>query len=352
MHAQLREQIMQLIDSGQIPEGEQLPSEPELASMLGLSRATVNRALQQLVLDGVVERTKGRGTFIKRADSDVIHEVALVFTEDVEGSQEDHYFGAIYWNLVRAGEAIGLRFDTIRLNRLDQVLESRRKVDALLFINPPIAALRPIALQQNVPPTVVVGSNWSGLNLSFVDSDNLLGTQLAVSALAQMGHQRLMFVGACPDDSNSQDRRRGFELGCRLNGVAADFSPWSAEAIALDPAAENHIRFALSRPNRPTAVVAGGALLALHLHRIINDLNLKVGTDVSLVGYDDPPFLSVMQPPIATVVQPLSEMATAACKELKRLIVSPWDSPAVHLCQPELVLRDSAVAPRPTTPSL
>jgi DNA-binding LacI/PurR family transcriptional regulator len=99
-------------------------------------------------------------------------------------------------------------------------------------------------------------------------------------------------------------------------------------------------------------VLAGGALLALHLHRIINDLQLKVGVDVSLVGYDDPPFLSIVQPPIATVVQPLSEMAHAACKELKRLIASPWETPAVHLCQPELVLRDSAVAPRPTKPSL
>lgn len=60
-HAQLRERIITLC----VP-GEAIPSERDLMATHGVSRATVRRAIDGLVADGLLQRTQGLGTFAVR----------------------------------------------------------------------------------------------------------------------------------------------------------------------------------------------------------------------------------------------------------------------------------------------
>jgi GntR family transcriptional regulator len=63
-HAQLRRAILAAITDGVLKPGDQIPSEKELTQYLAISLGTVQRALLQLVTEGVVVREHGRGTFI------------------------------------------------------------------------------------------------------------------------------------------------------------------------------------------------------------------------------------------------------------------------------------------------
>ncbi|MGW5383413.1 histidine utilization repressor [Nocardia sp. NPDC003963] len=56
--------IVSQITSGQWSEGDQLPSENQLVTTLGLSRMTINRALRELTADGLLVRMMGVGTFV------------------------------------------------------------------------------------------------------------------------------------------------------------------------------------------------------------------------------------------------------------------------------------------------
>lgn len=55
------------IESGALPAGSKLPSEPELASLYGVARGTVNKAITALKGEGLVTVRFGRGTFVTRA---------------------------------------------------------------------------------------------------------------------------------------------------------------------------------------------------------------------------------------------------------------------------------------------
>ena len=58
--------VLQYIDERKLVEGDQLPSEAQLASLAGVSLVTVRRALSELSAQAVVRREQGRGTFVAR----------------------------------------------------------------------------------------------------------------------------------------------------------------------------------------------------------------------------------------------------------------------------------------------
>ena len=58
--------VLNLIATEAIGPGERIPTEKELARRLGASVTTIQRALAQLVNQDLIERTRGRGTFVKR----------------------------------------------------------------------------------------------------------------------------------------------------------------------------------------------------------------------------------------------------------------------------------------------
>ncbi len=55
------------INSGRLSVGERLPTEPELARHFGVSIGTLRKGIDQLVLEGLVKREQGRGTYVKQA---------------------------------------------------------------------------------------------------------------------------------------------------------------------------------------------------------------------------------------------------------------------------------------------
>lgn len=62
--AELATDIERLILAGELPPGAKLPPERELATTLGVSRASIRDALRDLEMRGMLERTPGRGTIV------------------------------------------------------------------------------------------------------------------------------------------------------------------------------------------------------------------------------------------------------------------------------------------------
>lgn len=78
-HVQVREHVRSLIE--QLPAGAAAPSERELVARFGVARMTVRQALDALVVEGLLERIPGRGTFVTQP---VEHTREITsFTEDM-----------------------------------------------------------------------------------------------------------------------------------------------------------------------------------------------------------------------------------------------------------------------------
>lgn len=64
LHSQISDRIRLKIASGEWPPNYRLPSEPDFASDLGVSRGTLRRALRSLIDEGMLKQVHGRGTFV------------------------------------------------------------------------------------------------------------------------------------------------------------------------------------------------------------------------------------------------------------------------------------------------
>lgn len=70
LYLQVKETLLEKIESGEWQPEQQLPSEVELCDMLEVSRAVVRQALNELVFEGLIVREQGRGTFVAKPKMD------------------------------------------------------------------------------------------------------------------------------------------------------------------------------------------------------------------------------------------------------------------------------------------
>lgn len=64
LYIQVKKQIIYLIKNGSLRVGTKMPTERELAKVLGISRNTISSAYNELEAKGVLKSIRGRGTFV------------------------------------------------------------------------------------------------------------------------------------------------------------------------------------------------------------------------------------------------------------------------------------------------
>lgn len=64
LYHQLKERLRDLIVSGKLAPGDLMPSEYQLVREYGISRNTAKKAVEDLVVEGLLVRTQGKGTFV------------------------------------------------------------------------------------------------------------------------------------------------------------------------------------------------------------------------------------------------------------------------------------------------
>jgi DNA-binding GntR family transcriptional regulator len=68
LYYQLKQLLHERIRKGELRPGDRIPTEFELIEQFGISRTPVRQAIIELVHEGLLVRTPGRGTFVAEPD--------------------------------------------------------------------------------------------------------------------------------------------------------------------------------------------------------------------------------------------------------------------------------------------
>lgn len=97
--------IRNAISDGTLKPGDRLMTEEELCARFGFSRTTVGKALDNLRADGYIERTAGRGTFVRTAHVEKQAGSSTSFTDDMASKDLEAGARLVSYQVLRARDA-------------------------------------------------------------------------------------------------------------------------------------------------------------------------------------------------------------------------------------------------------
>lgn len=194
-------------------------------------------------------------------------------------------------------------------------LLQQRRVDALILsVSDEGSELVSSALRRVGPkPVVLVDRQLSDFEVSVVDCDHARGLNEAFDHLVQLGHRRIGMINGNVNVRPSRERERALRRAARLSGevsVAIRNGNFSA-----DHGYESTMAM-LSRPDAPSAVIAGSNQILVGVLRALRDLELRIPDDVSLVTCDDITLSEFLTPALATISREPALMGRAAAELL------------------------------------
>jgi len=106
LHHQVFRDLKSALDADEWRPGERMPTERELAERYGCSLITIRHALGELVREGRIERTRGRGTYVlqPRIDRDIGGKMS--FAEEMRRRGLDPANRVVTARIEPAGEAV------------------------------------------------------------------------------------------------------------------------------------------------------------------------------------------------------------------------------------------------------
>ena len=214
------------------------------------------------------------------------------------------------------------------------------QVDGLIWV--PVDLDAPHVVQRSNPNLPVVTIDRPVPETDAVVADHVAGGRLVAEHLKQLGHSRVVLLSGPSELPSSRGRRRGF-----LEGFAPGVPVWEAEtgfSHELSHQAEQHLA-----GGGFDAVVCANDMVALGVMRYLRAHGLSVPNDVSVVGFDDVAWASLMEPPLTTVRQPLAALGAAAVRLLLERIADPARATRRVVMPVELITRSSTTRPAAST---
>jgi LacI family transcriptional regulator, galactose operon repressor len=186
---------------------------------------------------------------------------------------------------------------------------------------------------------VEVDRRLAGSPCDAVVVDNERGARDATAHLIVNGHRRVGLLVADTNWTSDAGRLQGYRDAHQQAGIPVD------EQLVVRigfHAPDVELRIArLLDDSRPTAIFAANNLLAEQAWHVLRRRGLRLPDDLSLVGFDDVPWMEMVSPGITVVAQPTEQLGRRAAELLLRRLADPAREPRVEQLQPRLVVRGS-----------
>ena len=203
-------------------------------------------------------------------------------------------------------------------------------------------------------PVVLINRLAQDYSFPSVTVDNERGVRMAVAHLSALGHRRIAHIAGPQEMSTGLSRYRGFVTAMESGGLQVDSDLIVfAKAFTVEEGVRCS-RLLLERgagggstgigtgtATGCTAIAAANDMLAVGCYAALDDAGLSCPDDISVVGFNDMPFIDRLRPPLTTIRFPHYQVGTEAAQLLLERIAEHAGPVKILYLAPELVIRGS-----------
>lgn len=326
----------------------------DVGELAGVSQATAARALGgyghssaavRAKVEAAAEKLGYVPNSIARAlASGQTHAVGLVI-----GDIENPFFAAAARGmsdvLEEHGHTVLLANSDENLDRERTAVETlrARQVDALVVVPSATGTFPHLRAAAAAAPLVLLDRAVRGLGVDSVTVDNRGGARIAVEHLIQHGHRRIGLISDDPTISSSAERIDGYRDAFADVGIKPDEHLISLGGATRDDGYRATRRL-LESAERPTALFTANNFMTLGAMLALADLGVRVPDDISLVGFDDLEWTTLVDPPLTVVAQPASELGAVAARRVLARLNGDGGRPRRFKLETKLITRGSCAS--------
>jgi len=331
----------------------------ELASHLGLSPATVSRALngfpevgeatRRRVLEASEQLHYKANSSARRLATGKSGMVGMIFRATQNLLVDPHFVDFL------AGLSVGLAardIDLIIHTASHGELGSHYKrfvasgsVDGMIVSAPALDDERISTLRQRGFPFVVHGRTAECVPYAFFDIDNDGAFAAATALLADLGHRRIALLNGPAGLAFAAQREAAFRRVTAARGLAIPTRFVTHDEMSEDNGYRRAAQMLAGADGpAPTAFLCSSTLLALGVIRAAAETGLKIGADVSIIAHDDVlPHLRAehFSPPLTVTRSPIREAGTALAEMMVARIGGADPLRLQRIVPVDLVVRES-----------
>lgn len=329
----------------------------EVAKAAGASVSTISAALNNsdYVSAEMRGRIKGAIKQLKYRPNDLARGLRLQKTHTIAIVVPD-LFNNFYVDLVRGAKDYSASVNyTILIGDSREKWEEerdyldafhRRRVDGVVRVPAMDAVMRRAQSILGNMPVVYADRYPSSRDSSVgrVGVDNTLAADNATRYLLSLGHRSIGIISGDTSSGTSADRLKGFLQALRSAKISADRSMIHTGHNDME-SGHHHALQLLKRVQRPTAIFCTNNMMALGALSAIQEVGLACPEEISLLGFDDFYWSTLLRPRLTVVRQPAREVGMMAARMLIDDIEGRPSVATPVLLATQLIVRDSCGPP-------
>ncbi|MFZ6027830.1 MAG: LacI family DNA-binding transcriptional regulator [Chloroflexota bacterium] len=326
----------------------------DIARLAGVSPATASRAINNrpdvspavrqrvsevLQETGFQPNAAARSLASQRSDM-----IGLVISRTVQSLFADPYFPRLAEGIAQACNQHHHTFSLFVEYEVESIFRRITRRGLLDGVIVQVEALdNPLLpkLLKTTLPMVVLGRPPAGMNVSYLDVNNVQGAYRAVSHLIRLGHERIGTITGPIASGSGQDRLAGYRQALAEHGITPD-EAWIVEGNYTEEggyaAAQQLMQQKLS------ALFISSDSMARGVMRAIAEASLSVPADIAIVSFDDLPPATLSTPQLTTIRQPIKRVGIKAVETLLDVIEHGPQPARVEILETELIVRGSCGA--------